>query len=91
MIPVYKSYAFKDKDPAIDQIRTAVQKQAGSRERKDMRRVYKHIHESGGPTPGCLVGWFEGGTCRPQFASLNAAARVLGMEWRLVKIRKDNK
>ena len=87
MIPVYKSYSFRDKDPAIDQMRTAIQKSCGSRETAKMRAEYKRIQEAGGPTVGCLKGWFEKSTRRPQFASLNATARILGLEWRLMKIK----
>ena len=70
-IKVYKSYNFKDKDPIIDKARTVVQ---------DSGMTYHDIFVASGVTVGTLHNWFEGGTKRPQFATLNAVARALGKE-----------
>jgi hypothetical protein len=68
-LTIYKSYNFVDKDPAIDVVRTMVQQS---------KKSYRQIHADGGPTPGCLTKWFDGGTKRPQFCTLAASVRALG-------------
>jgi hypothetical protein len=42
----YASYMFKEKDPAIDELRTVIQTEHGDINRK----VLKKIHEEGGPS-----------------------------------------
>jgi len=79
--PLYKSYVFKDKDPAIDDLRTLVERHFG-------RPVNGHdLHEitnDGGPSLGAMRGWFFGDTKRPQNPTLEAAGRAIGYErvWR---------
>jgi hypothetical protein len=74
-LPIYKSYMFRDKDPAIDELRTVIADAMGERVNK---KTLKTITESGGPTKGCMSGWFFGKTKRPQNATLEAAGRALG-------------
>jgi hypothetical protein len=79
---LYKSYVFRDKDPAIDAIRTVMQDHFGKRNLDG--GDYAEIEEQGGPTRGCVKSWFEGKTRRPQNATLEAAGRALGYHrvWR---------
>jgi hypothetical protein len=73
---LYSAYIFKDKDPAIDAIRTVMQDHFGRRNLTS--EDYAEVHEQGGPTAGCVKSWFEGKTKRPQNATLEAAGRALG-------------
>lgn len=77
-IPVYGTYRFKDKDPAIDRLRTVFQ---------EKKATYDGVAHDAGLSPGTLRNWFEGGTRRPQFATLNAAARAMGYEFALRRMR----
>lgn len=74
-INVYKSYTFKDKDPAIDAIRTAIEK---------AKVPWSKVSADSGVSEGTIYNWLQGKTRRPQFATLNAVARALGLEFRLV-------
>lgn len=79
--PVYRSYMFKDRDPAIDELRTMIEDHFGDRVNgKSLRQ----INEDGGPSTTCMVNWFFGATKRPQNATLEAAGRAMGYErvWR---------
>ena len=75
----YRSYAFVDKDPVIDKIRTVVE---------DSRESYQEIHEASGVSKATLYNWFMGKTRRPQYATINAVARALGHEFTLRRIQK---
>ena len=77
-LTTYRSYAFRNKDPIIDKIRTVVE---------DSGKGYLAIHESSGVSTTTLYNLFHGKTRRPQFASLNAVARALNHELRLVPKR----
>lgn len=65
----YKSYVFRDKDPIIDKVRTAVQ---------DSGKTYKAVSEGSGVSTAAMSGWFNGKTRRPQFATVNAVLRAVG-------------
>ena len=74
---LYQSYLFKDKDPAIDELRTEVQKANGG----SNRIAHKHlveIEKEGGPAASTMRAWFFGVTKRPNNATLEAAGRALG-------------
>lgn len=71
----YRSYVFRDKDPVIDILRTAVE---------DSGMTYVAISAESGVAAGTLTSWFSGATKRPQFATVNAVARGLGKEFVLV-------
>lgn len=73
----YKTYNFKDKDPVIDEMRTALQ---------DSGKSYQEVHEDSGVSATTLYNWFNGETRRPQFATIRAAARAMGYDYRRVKI-----
>ena len=65
----YKSYSFVDKDPIIDQVRTIVQGSVVTR---------KELAELSGVTTNTIRNWLDGGTKKPQAATLNAVLRALG-------------
>jgi hypothetical protein len=73
---IYKTYSFKDKDPAIDSLRTIIQ---------DQGEKYSSISAKSGVSEGTLHGWFHGKTRRPQHATIVAVARALGWDYRLVR------
>lgn len=80
---VYKSYVFRDKDPAIDALRTLVQDANGGK----LNGVgLTAIETGGGPKAGTMRNWFFGKTRRPQNATLEAAGRALGFQRRWVKM-----
>ena len=72
----YRSYSFVDKDPAIDQVRTAV---------NDAGLTYPQVAELSDVSVGTLVSWFHGKTRRPQDATIMAVMRGIGYEQRWAK------
>lgn len=70
-VRIYNTYSFRDKDPVIDHLRTAVQKSKMS---------YDDIAEKSGVSVGTLLAWFEGKTKSPQFKTAIAVARAIGPE-----------
>src|SRR5688572_5291628 len=82
---VYGAYRFRDKDPAIDAIRTVMQDHFGKRNLA--HEDYAEVHEQGGPSGSTVKHWFEGKTKRQQNATLEAAGRALGYRrvWRKMK------
>ena len=89
MAALYRSYVFRGKDKAIDELRTVVEDHFGHRvTKKDARQ----IETDGGPKAGTINGWFFGATLRPQSATLEAAGRALGYRRQWVKMNgKDRK
>jgi hypothetical protein len=75
----YRSYVFKDKDPVIDILRTAVQ---------DSGKSYTDINADSGVAASTMANWFGGAVKRPQFATVNAVARALGKEFVLSDIKR---
>jgi hypothetical protein len=71
---MYGAYLFTTKDPVTDELRTMAQDAHGKLTMKTLRQ----IERDGGPTAGCMAGWFFGDTKRPQSASVEAAGRALG-------------
>jgi hypothetical protein len=82
---LYKSYMFRDKDPAIDELRTVVQREIGA---KISYKALKRIEVEGGPVVTTTSNWFFGKTKRPQNATLEAAGRALGYRRIWVKNKK---
>jgi transcriptional regulator with XRE-family HTH domain len=68
---LYKSYMFRDKDPIIDALRTAM---------ADDGATYSEIHDRSGVSTVTQRNWFKGETRRPQFATVAAFARACGKE-----------
>lgn len=73
---LYSSYMFRTKDPVIDQLRTQIQDKLG---RQFSHGDLKTIEDNGGPTVGCMEGWFHGKVNRPQNATIEAAGRAMGL------------
>lgn len=65
----YKSYNFTDKDPIIDQVRTVIQNSGDT---------FKAVSNASGVSVTTIRKWLDGGTKRPQAASINAVLRALG-------------
>ena len=76
----YATYNFVDKDPVIDELRTIV---------SDEKASYADIHATSGVSVNTLYNWFNGGTRRPQHATIMAVARALGYDYKLVKTGKS--
>jgi len=86
-LKLYKSYTFRDKDPAIDEFRTLVEKHFG---RPVSNRELKQITEDGGPSTGAMHSWFFGTTRRPQNPTLEAAGRAMGYRRVWQRMRHTN-
>jgi len=72
VLKLYKSYMFRQKDPAIDLVRTAV---------ADSEMSHTEIHNKSGVSIGAINGWFYGETKRPQHCTLEAVARACGKKF----------
>lgn len=70
-ISPYKTYRFIDKDPVIDEVRTAVEDSGLSYVEIGAKVGRKHIAST-------LHGWFQGGVRRPQHASVQAVLIACG-------------
>jgi hypothetical protein len=84
---IYKSYLFKDKEPVIDMTRTLFEDVFGERVNNKM---FAKVAEAGGPTIGCMRGWFFGETKRPKNETIEAAGRALGYQrkWSKIPVKK---
>ena len=78
----YNSYLFRDKDPVIDEVRTAI---ANSGEN------WSQIERTSGVTRTTLRNWFSGPTKRPQHATVRAVLRAIGYDFQLVTTVPDTK
>ena len=78
-LKLYKSYVFKDRDPIIDLMRTAVE---------DTGDSYAHLSVASGVSTTTLSNWFgrKAKTKRPQFCTLQAVARACGKELVLANV-----
>jgi len=87
---LYRSYVFRSKEPAIDDLRTVIEQHFGRRiNRKDLAE----IERDGGPSIGCMRGWFFGETLRPTNATLEAAGRAMGYHrvWRRMRSNRPER
>jgi hypothetical protein len=73
----YGAYNFRDKDPAIDGLRTKLEQENGHRL---CSADLKKIEQDGGPKSGTTRNWFFGSVLRPQNPSLEAAGRSQGFK-----------
>lgn len=73
---LYKAYLFRDKDPAIDELRTIVQDHFGKRNLG--HKEFAQMEKQGGPAATTMDSWFNRETRRPQNATLEAAGRAIG-------------
>lgn len=76
---IYNSYNFVDKDPVIDQMRTAIQ---------DSGVTFAYIEQKSGVGKSTLHAWFNGRTKRPQHTTVMAVLRAIGYDLVLTKTDK---
>lgn len=81
----YGSYLFRDKEPIIDETRTLFEDVFGERVNNAM---FRKVEASGGPTAGCMRGWFFGDIKRPKNETIEAAGRALGYRRKWIKMAK---
>jgi hypothetical protein len=81
----YRSYLFRNKDPAIDDLRTLVEDVYGE---KVNNKSLSDMEKNGGPSVGCMRGWFFGITKRPNNTTLEAAGRSFGYRRTWVKMKE---
>jgi DNA-binding phage protein len=79
MMKAYKSYLFRDKDPVIDLVRTAVD---------DSKISYEQISADSGVSSNTIYQWFHGKTKRPQHCTVMAVLRAVGKELVVVDINR---
>lgn len=79
-VPLYRTYAFADKDPIIDVMRTLVQ---------DNHRSYAEISDESGVSVSTLSNWFHGKTRRPMFCTIAAVAGAYGKSVGLVARKRS--
>jgi hypothetical protein len=70
-VHVLRHYAFIDKDPVIDKMRTLMAEEGVSE---------YHAALMAGLSPGTVKNWISGPTRRPQFASIVSQTRALGYD-----------
>jgi len=74
---VYPTYFFKEKDPEIDVMRTRVDDLAKANN-VSKGWVIREACRRSRVSPNTVHGWFEGGTRKPQSATLKAFGNALG-------------
>ena len=80
-LQLYRSYNFVDKDPVIDKVRNIIKHEDVS---------YAQVSRISGVSHTTLHNWFDGGTRRPQYATIMAVTRSLGYEQNFIKKHKIN-
>lgn len=80
-IKILRTYRFMDKDPVIDEIRTALQ------DERLMERL-GIAADLASLSPSTLRNWFHGDTRKPQFASAMAIMSSIGYEHKWVRGRR---
>lgn len=80
----YGTYVFKTKDPVIDELRTL---------KADANMKDKHISALSGVSTGTLGNWWgpNGGTKRPQNASVEAVGRAIGKKRAWVNLSEKDR
>jgi DNA-binding phage protein len=81
-VKIYKTYNFRNKDPVIDLLRTAI---------KDTGADWGDISNDSGVSTQTLHNWFSGTVKRPQFATVQAVAHSIGYDLMLVKSNRQLK
>lgn len=87
-MPLYRSYVFTDKDPAIDELRTLVERHYGHRV---TGADLSDIRDEGGPHQSTMRSWFFGKTKRPTNPTLEAAGRAMGYRRKWVRMRANER
>jgi len=72
----YPTYLFKEHDPVLDLIDTAVQ---------DVGFNFKKLSEISGVSQSTLINWRLRRTKRPQFATVQAVAHALGRDFTMTQ------
>ena len=68
-VTIYRTFRWIDKDPTIDAIRSAVQAE---------KLNPNQVKDLSGVAAGTVNNWFNGGTRRPQNATLTAVSSAIG-------------
>lgn len=76
VLALQKSYNFVDKVEIIDELRTAID---------DAGYSVAFIANKSGVTKKTLYKWFAGKTQRPQYPTLNAVGKIVGIQLKWVK------
>lgn len=74
---LYTSYNFRDKDPAIDRLRTLIKREGLS---------YSEVSRLSGVSVQTFYNWFEGATRKPQYCTVMAVVLALGYRASFVKM-----
>lgn len=74
----YKTYAFLDKNPMIDQVRTLIG-----------NTPLAKVERETGVSVSCLRSWLNGTVLRPQEPTLRAVGRMFGMELQFVPAERS--
>ena len=82
----YGAYLFRAKEPVIDMTRTLLEDVYG---RRIDSKMLADTEKNGGPTVGCMRGWFFGSTMRPKNETIEACGRAQGYQRVWVKQKKE--
>ena len=83
-IKMYKTYLFRNKDPIIDELRTALQMEAKATG-VSVSKMERKACELSGLSFSTPAGWFRKEIRRPQFATLKAFARAIDSDLTLTR------
>lgn len=83
------TYLFKNKDPVIDVLRTAIQLYA-SITNLTFAKACNRIAMDAGLTPHTLHGWFHGATLRPFYYTVCAVVLALGRDVQIGSRKLDD-
>lgn len=72
----YKSYVFRTQDPVVKKVLEAINENGAT---------FKLVHERSGVSQSTLSNWKRKKTMRPMFATVTAAARAVGHDFKLVR------
>jgi hypothetical protein len=81
----YRCYNFKNKNPVIDKMRTALQDEGLFAKNKR-----KLLHDLTGVSMSTYDGWFEGETLSPRHETIMATMSAIGYEEQFVKVIKGS-
>lgn len=82
MKPLYKTYAFRTKDPVIDLLRTALQFEAEAKGVK-FSKIMAEVSAASGVTMQTLRNWFFGTTISPRYCCVAAVVNSVRSSWRV--------
>jgi hypothetical protein len=88
MKALYKTYLFKNKDPVIDVLRSALQLEADTQGIK-FGKAMGWASKQSGVTYQTLHNWFFGPTRCPKYCCVAAVANALRASWQ-IGVRKPN-